>query len=296
MDDLKKMDGFNEQKLYVMPDYRQRELALSELARHFYVSDIGVFPHAKFHYRERPEGCDAHILIYCTEGSGWIELEHHTTMQLTARHFAVIPAGIPHRYGASAHSPWSIHWLHLHGGEAASMVKMYGLDGAPIHLDTNAHSIFSEGFDQCYALLSSKTYSLPVQIHAFNVIRKLLSHIGTYSAASAKDQKKESYLENAIHYMNGRLDDSIKLSELAKHAGLSKQHLIYLFNKETGCPPIDFFLRMKMQKAAQMLSLTELTIKEIACSVGILDPYYFSRLFKKIMGISPTQYRNIPKG
>jgi AraC-like DNA-binding protein len=78
--------------------------------------------------------------------------------------------------------------------------------------------------------------------------------------------------------------------------GLSKQHVIHLFNREAGFSPIDYFLRMKMQRAARMLDLTNLTVKDISGSVGITDPYYFSRLFKKVMGYSPTDYRNIPKG
>jgi AraC-like DNA-binding protein len=52
-----------------------------------------------------------------------------------------------------------------------------------------------------------------------------------------------------------------------------------LFKQETGMPPIEYFLRLKMQKAGQLLSLTGLSVKEIAANVGISDPYYFSRLF-----------------
>ncbi|GJM79987.1 hypothetical protein HMSSN139_24830 [Paenibacillus sp. HMSSN-139] len=51
-----------------------------------------------------------------------------------------------------------------------------------------------------------------------------------------------------------------------------------------------------MQRAGQLLDLTGLSVKEIAGAVGLSDPYYFSRLFKKIMGYSPTEYRGIPKG
>ncbi|MDQ0897898.1 AraC family transcriptional regulator [Paenibacillus sp. V4I7] len=59
---------------------------------------------------------------------------------------------------------------------------------------------------------------------------------------------------------------------------------------------MEYFLRLKIQKASQMLDLTALAIKEIGNAIGITDAYYFSRLFKKMMGVSPTEYRKIPKG
>jgi len=297
MEPLQLPEGFKEQRLYVLPEYKLNELAQSELTKHLYISDIGVFPRAQFHYRERPQGCNAHIFIYCTAGEGWVELDGHKQVRVAAEHLVVIPAGTPHRYGASAHAPWSIHWLHLQGEHAAPLIAMYGLNSAgPIHLPPRTSSGFLEDFEQCYVSLSQKNYSMPIQVHVSNLIRQLLSRIGISISGSEQDKKKESYLETAIQFMNDRLDDSIKLSELARHTGLSKQHLIYLFNKETGFPPIDFFLRMKMQKAGKMLTLTDLTIKQIGYALGIVDPYYFSRLFKKIMGVSPAAYRKIPKG
>ena len=74
MEIIQKPEGFSEQKLYMMPEYRLKELGEFELTRDLYMSDIGIFPHAQFHYRERPDGCNTHIFIYCTEGEGWIEL------------------------------------------------------------------------------------------------------------------------------------------------------------------------------------------------------------------------------
>ncbi|NOV02788.1 helix-turn-helix domain-containing protein [Paenibacillus sp. LMG 31457] len=274
----------------------QEELSRSELTRDLFVSDIGFFPHARHHYRERPEGSNSHIFIFCSDGEGWIELDQQKAFSLTQNHLAVIPAKTPHRYGASTHEPWSIYWFHLQGDHAAAFMRIYRMDAGPVHLPIGALSKFKEVFDQCYVLLSDKTYSLPIHTHVSQSVRQLISGIGISAGGTAKDKKRKQYLEHAIRYMNDRLEDSIKLPELAKHTGLSKQHLILLFNEETGFPPIEYFLRMKIQKAAQMLSLTSLSIKEVAANIGITDPYYFSRLFKKITGSAPTAYRNVPKG
>lgn len=295
MDITRKPEGFEEEKLFILPDYMQTELSRSELTRDLFVSDIGFFPHAHHHYRERPEGSNSHIFIFCSEGEGWIELGQQA-ITLPPNHLAVIPAHTPHRYGASTHAPWSIYWFHLQGDHTAAFIQMYGMDTGPLHLPLGAMTEYKDVFDKCYYLLSDKTYSLPIHTHVSQSIRQLISSIGISAGGTAQDKKREQYLEVAIQYMNVHLEDAITLPELANHVGLSRQHLILLFNEETGFPPIEYFLRMKIQKAAQMLSLTALSIKEVAANIGMADPYYFSRLFKKMTGSAPSAYRNVPKG
>lgn len=291
-----KKEGFESEKLFVLPEYAAKELAAAELTRGLFISDIGYFPQARHHYRERKEGCDSHIFIYCTDGEGWIEMDDSRTFALSARQLAVIPAGTPHRYGASAPDPWTIYWFHLQGDDAARLIGLYRLDAGPLSLSLSAHGKWLEDFELCYELLTDKTYSVPAQVHAAQSVRQLLSGTGLNAGRSAQDKKRLQYLELAIRYMNERIAGAVQLPDLARHTGLSKQHLIYLFNRETGCPPVEYFLRMKMQRAGQLLDLTAQSVKEVAGAVGMSDPYYFSRLFKKMMGCSPTEYRSIPKG
>ncbi|MFD0670741.1 helix-turn-helix domain-containing protein [Cohnella sp. GCM10027633] len=295
MASIQKREGFHEEKLFVLPDYLAAELMTFELTRSLYVSDIGYFPRALYHYRERPEGCDAHIFIYCADGQGWVEFDGKLA-PLGERQLAVIPAGMPHRYGASAEAPWSIYWFHLKGEQVAAHLRLYGLGGAPVSLSLGLEDRLLDSFDRCYGLLADKPYSLPAQVHVSQTIGQLLGAVGLASSGSNRLRKREEDLERAIRYMNAHIGSSVTLGELAMHTGLSKQHLIYLFKQETGFPPVDYYLRLKMQKAGQQLSLTGLSIKEIAAEFGFGDPYYFSRMFKKLMGVSPSEYRSVPKG
>ncbi|WP_116188886.1 AraC family transcriptional regulator [Paenibacillus taihuensis] len=296
MNATKKMEGFREQRLFVLPEYMQRELAGTELTRQLFVSDIGFFPHAKYHYRERPEGTDAHIFIYCIDGHGHVELDGGEPLDTGPGSLIVIPAYLPHRYWASEHEPWSIYWFHLKGDHARELTQIYGLESKLVPLPRTIVSEFVANIDQSLAIILDRPYSIHAHVYVSQTIRWVLSGVGQELMHANQDHKRDQYLEKAMRYMNEHVGTTVRLPELARSTGLSTQHLIYLFKKETGFSPIDYFLRMKMQHAASMLDLTDLNVREIAAAVGLADPYYFSRIFKKLMGHSPTEYRKIPKG
>ncbi|MFS0726007.1 helix-turn-helix domain-containing protein [Paenibacillus sp. 1P07SE] len=151
-----------------------------------------------------------------------------------------------------------------------------------------------ELFHQCYDLLSSKSYSIAHQLHVSHTIRYLISFLGLLPAR--QEIRSHAYIEQAMLLMQERLETQMTIEELVVHTRISKQHLHHLFKHHTGYSPIDYYLRMKMQRACQLLDLTEYSIKQISLTLGIADPYYFSRLFKKVIGLSPSAYRGNPKG
>ncbi|MGW9572304.1 AraC family transcriptional regulator, partial [Paenibacillus terrae] len=84
----KKADGFEGEKLYVLPPYMLNKLQSNPLTRNLYITDIGCFSHARHHFRERTHGCDSHIFIYCARGKGWVRTEDNITISMTERSFA----------------------------------------------------------------------------------------------------------------------------------------------------------------------------------------------------------------
>jgi AraC-like DNA-binding protein len=82
-----------------------------------------------------------------------------------------------------------------------------------------------------------------------------------------------------------------RLSEIAESVNVSVSHYSFLFRQKTGFAPMEYFNQLKIQKACQYLLFTDLRIKEIAQQLGIDDPYYFSRMFTRLMGLSPKEYR-----
>ena len=100
-------------------------------------------------------------------------------------------------------------------------------------------------------------------------------------------------IEQSIAYMKQHLDQSLQVAVLAAHASISPSHYFALFKRHTGSAPIDYFTRLRMQRACELLSQTGLSVKEVATALGYEDPFYFSRVFKSIKHLSPSDYRAI---
>ena len=96
--------------------------------------------------------------------------------------------------------------------------------------------------------------------------------------------------------MRRHVDSTLTVEAMAREAGLSVTHFTRLFSQQTGFAPMEHFIRMKMQRACRYLTLTPHSIKEVASRIGYDDPYYFSRSFRKIMGVPPTAYRQSKRG
>ena len=107
------------------------------------------------------------------------------------------------------------------------------------------------------------------------------------SVISDSDQK----IERCIAHMLGRLNERVSVPELAKVAELSSPHFTALFKEKTGYPPINFFIRLRMHQACHLLKFNNMSVREIAATLGYKDPFFFSRQFKLINGVAPKNYR-----
>lgn len=94
-----------------------------------------------------------------------------------------------------------------------------------------------------------------------------------------------------LEYMHGHLEDKITLAELANHVNLNESYLCRMFKKEVGQSITDYLNLLRIEKAKELLQSTDLLVKEVGAKVGIHNPYYFNRLFKKLTDDTPMSYR-----
>jgi transcriptional regulator GlxA family with amidase domain len=99
-------------------------------------------------------------------------------------------------------------------------------------------------------------------------------------------------VKKVIELMQGDPSRTFSLGEMAESVNLSPPYFCYLFKTITGVPPARYLKTLRMQQAATLLTTTFLSVKEVVRSVGCSDESHFVRDFKRIYGVTPSEYRN----
>lgn len=94
-----------------------------------------------------------------------------------------------------------------------------------------------------------------------------------------------------LDYMKAHLDQPVTIAALSAMVELSQSSFFELFRTATQETPLQWFIRMRMRRASELLVQTRLPIKQVAKHVGYEDPLYFSRAFKSVCGLPPSTFR-----
>lgn len=292
---MRKKDGFESEKLLVLPEPLLRECAENPLTNKLYATDIGYFPYAKYHYRERLQGSDSYILIFCVHGEGWAKAGSGDVQPIGKYDVLVLPPRMAHVYGASDDDPWSIYWVHVQGELAPYYYRQLPLSEHRVHIAASDALRLTELFERSYAHLAEKSYSLSHRIYANLLLQEMIGIIMMQSP-DARERTLDDYVERAIALMRERLTSKLTIGQLAEAVNLSRSHFLAVFKRMTGISPMRYFHQLKIRQACTYLDLTDWPVKKIAGKLGYRDALYFSRAFKKEMGCSPSHYRERPKG
>jgi AraC family transcriptional regulator of arabinose operon len=288
---LRKREGFEGQRLIVIPKKIVSEFLVKDpVTRQVYITDIGYYPKAMFHYAERLHGISQNIIIYCIEGYGWIEIDKKR-IGISPSQFIAIPANTPHKYGADEKNPWSIYWAHFKGENAGFIAELIVKNSSNYKPELTYSEDRIRLFDDIYYNLE-KGYGDDTLRYVNMIFYHFLSSM-IYEDMFNREKKEltPGVVEAAIKLMQDNIQKIVTLNEMASFSKLSVTHFSSLFRKKTGHSPIEYFNHLKIQKACQYLSFTKMTVKELAFHLGVEDQYYFSRMFTRLMGISPSEYR-----
>lgn len=289
---FRKKDGFQGERSIFLPDTVIEQLETDPITEALHITKIGYYPNAKNHYRERPEAIGEYILIYCIEGNGYLQVKDNDFV-LNENQLIILPANIPHSYMADEINPWTIYWIHFKGHLASQFVK--GLN-VPTDIKSTVNSRINERialFEEIFTNIQNgySKHNIQYATTLFYHFLGTIKYIDQFLNARVDEHDKGDLIESAIYYMKNNIEKKVSISSIAKFIGYSTSHFSRLFTQTVGLTPNEYFNQIKIQKACILLKTTNMKINQICYKVGIHDSYYFSRLFKKLMKISPKEYR-----
>jgi iron complex transport system substrate-binding protein len=123
----------------------------------------------------------------------------------------------------------------------------------------------------------------------YRFVHEMLRQFGDQGVAALKPDP----VAQAVRYLHENYKEPITLESLAGLLDCHPRHLQRLFKSRTGTSPIDYLIRVRMDKAKELLLTTDFALKDIAEGVGYADSYYFGRLFKKTEGVSPIRFKDM---
>jgi len=256
------------------------------LSRDLYPLAAGFYPRAAGHSMRRRDHPD-NLLAFCAEGAGKLRTAAGE-WSVAAGDMMLLPAGTAHQYAAEPTRPWSLYWVHYQGTMADEYTRFLGMAEPVAGIGIQPRLIAD--FEALFALRSAGGNER-VFVHAACQLKATLTDIACLIAAHSHSRGTRIDLDQIQQLMHRRIDRELDLDDLAQAANLSKFHFVRKFKQLTGHTPIQHFIHLKMQHACQLLDTTHEPVKRIATHVGYDDPHYFSRLFKRVIGVSPLQYR-----
>lgn len=282
-------DGFKGERAIVVPYSVRHFQSENKLTNTLFITHIGYYPNAKYHFRKRSKGALENILIYCENGKGFITIEDEK-FSLSKNQAFIIPAHKAHSYEAEASNPWSIYWIHFKG----TNTPLYSsISGKIINLDDKRLSDRLDLFEEIYQNLEMGFYPDNIEYSSacFQHFLASIKYIDQFLKTKTVDSDTLDVIPKSIIFMKNNLTNKITLQQIAQHVGFSSSYFGSLFLEKTSFTPIEYYNQLKVQKSCSLLQFSTMKIKEIAYYLGYYDPFHFSKSFHSVMEISPREYR-----
>lgn len=246
-------------------------------------------------------------IYYVLEGEAAIHLAEHN-IRLLPRHLYFIPAYTVHSY--ECHGLFVHYYLHVYEGfkNEMNLQEVYELpievEGSEVaaqlfehlcnrlpearlpHSDPNSYDTSAQTSDYVQRY---RDMALWEKMELRGAMLMIMSHF--IRQAKPRVWTQDERMKRVLEYVHSHISDSINIEQLADVACITKPYFIRLFKHEFGFPPVQYINRKKVERAQLLLFTTDKAVKEVAFILGFSDQNYFIRLFHKLTGITPQEYR-----
>lgn len=250
------------------------------------VNAIGHHCREKRFLIDNVEGRLDYYLIYLEKGKITMRFPDGDK-DLTAGDFVIIPPRTSYCYSYEGDEEMSYLCVHFTGSQAQQILDGYGLACYPayhtIEEDGGVRRKFRPMFDNFFLLDQFRDREIAA------LFDRVLIFLGRRLANGGRDFKQ---LAASLQLIHSSYQEDIRVATLARLENLSVPRYNVIFRRQFGMAPMEYLIKLRIAGACELLSTTDLAVKEIGAAVGYEDPHFFSRIFRSRMGMSPNQYRN----
>lgn len=269
--------------------YTASEFAKKNL---LYLQEIGESQAQQPHVSTRKNLC-SYLFFIVIEGSGTLEYQD-TAYCLSQGDCVFIDCrkAYSHR---SSEDLWKLKWIHFFGSNMDDIYeKFLELGEDPVFRNSSNGKALLQLWEQIF--LHAKTTTLTAEMEIYSNLTALVSvllheheNLNIISYSEHSDQN----LQNIKNYLNKHYTEKITLDFLSCHFFINKYYLTRIFREKFGVSITGYLLQLRITRAKELLRFTGLSIEQISHECGMSDANYFSRVFKKIEGTTPGQFRKM---
>lgn len=238
---------------------------------------------------ERSKGTPDYQIIYIIKGKGFFLLENKETV-VNEGEFIVYKPNEPQYYRYSFEDSTELYWIHFTGHGADKILQKSGI------LNTNIHNVGIQ--NECIEIFKKIIDELQKKRPAFEdfssaFLLELLAHFTRALSALAMNNKvhKSNDIEKIISLIHSKYNQKYSNKYYAKECNLSLFRFIHKFKECTGMTPLEYITHIRITEAKYLLAFSSLNISKISSIVGYENPLYFSRVFNRETGFSPSIFR-----
>ena len=241
-------------------------------------------------------------LVFLVDGATAYEFAGRTTVELRGGHFLVVPPGLVHRGLQDVRSPSTICGLALKASPPSAWKRTTFTADDVRHLRTALENAsrkvhpFNPALRWLVRRLMEETASYPGSPHRAEAGIALRALICAVLVEAMRQMLMpvtvpKQFVAAAVAYLRQHLHEPVGMADLVRHVGFSRARMFDMFKAQTGLTPHDYLQRMRIEKAQEQLRQTKLSVTEIGMAVGFSSGQYFSTVFARYSGVSPTGFR-----
>lgn len=197
----------------------------------------------------------------------------------------IFPPNYPYTYAFEGNEPLSYVWAHFTGSYVAQFLAECGFGELPCLHHSACNPKIISGFDKLFDIYRANE---PLQQQN---LACGLENILLRMASGLKQAEGSRNLTKSLEYIHTYYSKEIHIPDLAKMESLSNSRYIAVFKQRTGMTPSEYIIHLRLNTACDLLRNRGMSVKEVAACVGYDNPHFFSKLFKKKIGLSPQTYK-----